>query len=163
MFTEYDVAGVINKTGLRPNGTGWRDLMAKNQFTAANQGPAFAKILMGLFAQIETSARQSKQTPSDSEKHHPLSITPKGRYFGHCVANEREQCPRYLKLNEHCGNYETYQYFIDTGDSLICSNCRNNGLPSEATYLGIASEIARKKLRDGATIEAQASNASARA
>ena len=97
--------------------------------------------------------------PDDSEKHHPLAIALKGRYFEHCVANEREQCPRYLKLNKHGGNYETYQYFIDTGESLICTNCKNNELPSEATYLGIASEIVKKRLRAGATIEAQTSNA----
>jgi hypothetical protein len=38
MFTEYDVAGICEKTGLRPNGTGWRELMRENQFSAANQG-----------------------------------------------------------------------------------------------------------------------------
>jgi hypothetical protein len=90
--------------------------------------------------------------PDDSEKHHPLAIALKGRYFEHCVANEREQCPRYLKLNEHGGNYETYQYFADTGESLVCLNCKHNEQPSEATYLGIASEIIIKRLRDGATI-----------
>jgi hypothetical protein len=90
MFTEYDIAGVISRTGLRANGRDWRDLMTKNQFSAANQGPEFAKILMRLFAQIETSARKSKQMPEDPEKMHPLSTTLKGRYFEHCVANERE-------------------------------------------------------------------------
>jgi hypothetical protein len=40
MFTEYDIAGICERTGLRSNGTGWRDLMRENQFSAAaaNQG-----------------------------------------------------------------------------------------------------------------------------
>ena len=63
MPTEYDIAGICERTGLRPNGTGWRDLMKENQFSAANQGPTFGKILMRLFSQIETSEKVSKQLP----------------------------------------------------------------------------------------------------
>jgi hypothetical protein len=44
--------------------------------------------------------------PEDSTKMHPLSVTPKGRYFEHIVSNEREDCPRHLGLNKHGGNYE---------------------------------------------------------
>ena len=96
MFTEYDVAGICERTGLRPNETGWRDLMRENQFSAANQGPAFGKTLMRLFSQIETNERVSKQMPQDSTKMHPLSAVLKGRYFEHIVSNEREGCPRHL-------------------------------------------------------------------
>jgi hypothetical protein len=66
--------------------------MANNQFTAANQGADFTKIMMKVFDMIETNVM--------SEKYHPLGITPKGRYFEHCVVNEREQCPRWMGLNK---------------------------------------------------------------
>lgn len=151
MFTEYPAAGIISGTGVRQNGRDWRDLMTENRFSAANQGPAFGKILMRLFAQTKTNVRQSRHMPDDAEKRHPLGITIKGRYFEHCVSNEREICPRYLDLNKRGGNYETYQYITDTGESIVCENCRQNELPSEATYLGIASEIVKKRLRTGTT------------
>jgi hypothetical protein len=158
MFTEYDTAGIIYKSGLRQNGTGWQRFMENHQFTAANQGPAFAKIVMKVFAMIETNARQSRQMPGGPDKYHPLSITPKGRYFEHCVANEREQYPRWMELNKHGGNYETHQYFADTGESLICKNCVFGEQPSEDTYSGIASEIFEKRLRDKVATTAPASN-----
>jgi hypothetical protein len=150
MFTEYDVAGIIHKTGLRPNGTGWRDLMANNQFTAANQGADFTKIMMKVFDMIETNVM--------SEKYHPLSTTPKGRYFEHCVVNEREQYPRWMGLNKRGGTYETYQYFADTGESLICKNCVFAEQPSEDTYSGIAPEIVKKRLRDKVATKASAAS-----
>jgi hypothetical protein len=80
MFTEYDVAGITSKTGLRPNGTGgWRDLMAKNQFTAANQGPAFAKILMRLFAQANRDKCKTEQTDAGRlGKAPPFEYYPQG-------------------------------------------------------------------------------------
>jgi hypothetical protein len=125
MFTEYNVAGICEKTGLRPNGNGWRELMRDNQFTAANQGPEFGKTVMRLFSQIETKVRVSKQMPEDSTKYHPLSAILKGRYFEHIVSNEREVCPRHLRLNGHRaannGPYETFQFFPDTRHSRIYS------------------------------------------
>jgi hypothetical protein len=56
------------------------------------------------------------------------------------------------------GTYETYQYFADTGEPLICKNCGFNELPSENTCSGIASEIVKKRLRDGAATKAPATN-----
>ena len=100
MFTECDTAGMIWKTGLRQNGTGWQLFIENHQFPAANQGADFTKIMMKAFATIETNVRQNKQMSEDSEKYHPLSIALKGRYFEHCVVNEREQCPRWMGLNK---------------------------------------------------------------
>jgi hypothetical protein len=157
MFDEYDTAGIIYKSGLRPNGTGWQRFVEDHQFTAINQGPAFSKIVMKGFAMTETNARQLRQMPGDSEKYHPLSATPKGRYFEHCVANERDKCPRWMEINKRGGNDETYQYFADTGGSLICQNC-NFGDVSEDTYSGIASEIVKKRLRDKVATRAPASS-----
>jgi hypothetical protein len=143
---------------LRQNGTGWQRFIENHQFSAANQGADFAKIMMKVFAMTETNVRQNKQMPEDSEKYHPLSTTPKGRYFEHCVVNEREQYPRWMGLNKRGGTYETYQYFADTGESLICKNCGFNELPSENTCSGIASGIAKKRLRDGAATKASATH-----
>ena len=152
MFTEYDTAGIIYKTGLRQNGTGWQRFIENHQFSAANQGADFAKIMM-----IETNVRQNKQMSEDSEKYHPLGVTLKGRYFEQCVANERDQCPRWMEINTRGGNYETYQYFPDTGESLICQNC-NVADVSEDTYSGIAPGIIKKRLRDKVATRAPASN-----
>jgi hypothetical protein len=63
-----------------------------------------------------------------------------------------------MGLNKLGGNYETYQYFADTGESLICKNCGFNELSSENTCSGIASEIVKKRLRDGAATKAPATN-----
>jgi hypothetical protein len=71
MFTEYDTAGIIWKTGLRQNGTGWQRFIENHQFSAANQGADFAKIMMKVFAMIETNVRQNKQMSEDSENYHP--------------------------------------------------------------------------------------------
>ena len=76
MFTEYDTAGIIYKSGLRQNGTGWQRFMENHQLTAANQGPAFAKIMMEVFAMTETNAWQFRQMPGDPDKYHTLGITP---------------------------------------------------------------------------------------
>jgi hypothetical protein len=48
--------------------------MENHQLTAANQVPAFAKIVMKVFAMIETNARQNRQMPGDPGEYHPLSI-----------------------------------------------------------------------------------------
>jgi hypothetical protein len=94
----------------------------------------------------------------ETKMYGPLSITLKGRYFEHCVVNEREQCPKWMGLNRRGGIYETYQYFADTGEPLICKNCGFNEQPSEDTCSGIASEIVKKRLRDRASTRASATN-----
>jgi hypothetical protein len=118
MFDEYDTAGISHKAGLRPNGTGWQRFVGAHQFTAANQGPAFSQIVMRGPAMTVTNARQFRQMPDDSGKWHPLGVALRGRYFEQCVANERDQCPGWMELNKRGANYETYQYFPDTGGGL---------------------------------------------
>jgi hypothetical protein len=80
MFDEYDTAGISHKAGLRPNVTGWQRFVEAHQFTAANQGPAFANIVMKGFAMAVANARQFRQMPGDSDKWHPLSAALRGQY-----------------------------------------------------------------------------------
>ena len=165
MFTEYNIAGIPERTGWRPNQTGWANFMKENQFSATNHGPEFGKIVMKVFSRIETGARVSRQMRDDPIKYHPLSVILKGRHFEHIVANEREACPQYFRLNEdqvaRNGAYETFQFFPDNNESIVCLNCSPNDIQniSEATYSGIASEIVKKKLRDGTVSNAQTPNA----
>jgi hypothetical protein len=45
MFAEYDTAGIIWKTGLRQNGTGWQRFIENRQFSSSSQPPTKARTL----------------------------------------------------------------------------------------------------------------------
>jgi hypothetical protein len=59
------------------------------------------------------------------------------------------------------GPNETFQFSPDTAESIVCDNCSPADIQhiNEAAFLGIASEIVKKRLRDGTVPDAQMPNA----
>ena len=141
MFDEYITTAIRYRGGFQLNDSQFARFMENKQYSHDNRGPEFGKLVMEVFAMINTNVRKNRQDRDDPDTFHPLSVVLKPRDFEHIVADERHM----YRGREPMQRSEAFQYYPDDQQSLVCQRSNPNAV-QEATLHHIASETALLRL-----------------
>jgi hypothetical protein len=115
MFEEYITTAIRYRGGYQLNGSTFGRCIENKQYSHDNRGPEFGKLVMEVFAMINTNVRQNRQDRDDPDTFHPLSAVLKPRDFEHIVADERHV----FRGRTPIARTEAIQYYPDNQVSLV--------------------------------------------
>jgi hypothetical protein len=141
MFDEYITTAIRYRGGYQLNDSTFARFIENKQYSHDNRGPEFGKLVMEVFAMINTNVRKNRQQREDPDTFHPLSVVLKPRDFEHIVADEQHEYRGRTPMQRP----EAFQYYPDDQQSLVCQRSNPNAV-QEATLHHIASETALLRL-----------------
>jgi hypothetical protein len=124
MFEEYMTTAIRYRGGYQLSGSTFGRFIENKQYPPDSRGPEFGKLVMEVFAMINTNVRQNRQDRDDPDTFNPLSAVLKPRDFENIAADERHV----FRGRTPLARTEAFQYYPDSQLSLVCQGANPNSI-----------------------------------